>query len=147
MEGRFLDTNILMRYLAGDDEQKAQKALDLLIRIEKGEEKGITSPLVIFETVFLLQRSYKVPKQRIREILLPIISLRNLYLPDKNLCYQAFVIYVDKNIPFADAYYAAYMLKEGISHIYSWDKDFDKIEGITRLEPEEGGHDNAHIDS
>ena len=57
MEGRFLDTNVLIGYLAGDDEQKAQKALGLLIRIEKGEEKGITSPLVIFETVFLLQRS------------------------------------------------------------------------------------------
>ena len=136
MEGRFLDTNILVRYLAGDDEQKAQKALDLLIRIEKGEEKGITSPLVIFEVVYLLQRSYKVPKQRIREVMLPIISLRNLYLPDKNLCHQAFDIYVDKNIPFADAYYVVYMLREGISSIYSWDKDFDRIEGITRIEPE-----------
>ena len=42
------------------------------------------------------------------------------------------------SIGFLDTNYnAAYMLAEGIPNIYSWDKDFDKIEGITRLEPEE----------
>lgn len=132
----FLDTNVLMRYLAGDDEHKAQRALNLLIRVERGEEKLITSPLVIFETVFLLQRSYGVSRQRVRELVLPVISLRNLHLPDKNIFYRAFDIYVDKNISFADAYITAYMFDEEITRIYSWDKDFDKIEGITRLEPE-----------
>jgi hypothetical protein len=42
----FLDTNILLRFLTKDDEQKAQQALNLLMRIERGEEKAITSPLV-----------------------------------------------------------------------------------------------------
>ncbi len=42
------------------------------------------------------------------------------------------------SIGFLDTNYnATYMLAEGISNIYSWDKDFDKIEGIARLEPEE----------
>jgi predicted nucleic acid-binding protein len=44
---------------------------------------------------------------------------------------------VSKNISFADAYNAAYMLTEEVASIYSWDIDFDKIEGIHRLEPEE----------
>jgi len=52
MPACFLDTNILLRFLTRDDEQKAQQALDLLLRIERGEEKVITSPLVIFETIF-----------------------------------------------------------------------------------------------
>jgi hypothetical protein len=30
------------------------------------------------------------------------------------------------------------MISEEIFNIYSWDRDFDKIEGIVRLEPEEG---------
>jgi predicted nucleic acid-binding protein len=30
---------------------------------------------------------------------------------------------------------AAYMLAEEISQIYSWDRDFDKLDGITRVEP------------
>ncbi|MBV9690527.1 MAG: hypothetical protein JO202_12570 [Ktedonobacteraceae bacterium] len=51
--------------------------------------------------------------------------------------HRASEIYVSKNISFADAYNAAYMLTEAAASIYSWDIDFDKIEGIHRLEPEE----------
>lgn len=135
MSASFLDTNILLRYFTRDDEQKAQRALDLLIRVERGEEKIITSSLVIFETVFTLQRFYKVPRQRIKELILSIISLRGLHLPGKNVYYQAFDLYVAHNISFADAYNAAYMLSEEISNIYTWDTDFDRIDGIVRLEP------------
>ena len=137
MPACFLDTNILLRYLTRDDEPKAQRALNLLMRVEQGEEKVITSSLVIFETVFTLQSFYKVPRQRIKELILSIISLRGLHLPAKNVYYQAFDLYVTKNISFADAYNAAYMLSEQVSSVYSWDKDFDKIDGIVRLEPEE----------
>ncbi len=133
----FLDTNILLRFFTRDDEQKAQQALNLLMRIEQGEEKAITSSLVIFETVYTLQSFYQVPRQRIKEQVLSIISMRSLHLPDKNLYYHAFDLYVTKNISFADAYNAAYMISEHISNIYSWDRDFDKVPGIVRLEPEQ----------
>lgn len=135
MPAIFLDTNILLRYLTRDDEQKAQRAFDLLIKVEQGEEKVITSSLVIFETVFTLQSFYKVPRTQIRELITSIISLRGLHLAGKNVYYQAFDFYATRNISFADAYNAAYMLAEQITGIYSWDKDFDKIEGIIRLEP------------
>ncbi len=133
----FLDTHVLLRYLTRDDEGKAQRTFSLLIRIERGEEKVMTSSLVIFETIYTLQSFYRVPQLRIKELLLPIISLRNLHLPGKNVYYRALDLFVTKNISFADAYNAAYMIDEEITYVYSWDKDFDKIEGITRLEPEE----------
>jgi len=43
---------------------------------------------------------------------------------------------------FADAFNAAYMKARGTTQVYSWDTDFDSIEGITRLEPEELLNDN-----
>jgi predicted nucleic acid-binding protein len=131
----FLDTNILLRYLTRDDEHKAQNALALLTRVEQGQEKVITSSLVIFETIFTLQSFYHVPRPQIRDLLLPIIALRGLQLSDKHIYPQAFDHYVNKNISFADAYNAAYMLAESCSAIYSWDTDFDKIDGVARLEP------------
>jgi predicted nucleic acid-binding protein len=134
----FLDTNILLRFFTGDDSQKAQQALNLFMRIERGEEKVITSSSVIFETVYTLQSFYKLARGEIKDKLLPIISMRGVHLPDKGVYYRAFDLYVTKNISFADAYNAAYMISEEIFNIYSWDRDFDKIEGIVRLEPEEG---------
>src|SRR5437879_773803 len=104
---RFLDTNLLVRYLTRDDEQKARRALALLQRLERGEERVRSTVIVIFETVFTLQRYYKVPKPRIRELMVPIIALRGLHLPNKSLLVRALDVYVERNISFADAYHAA----------------------------------------
>lgn len=135
---RFLDTNILLRYFTRDDAQKARQALALLQRIERGEERVETSLPVIFETVFTLQRRYHEPKPRIRELLIPILRLRGLHVPNKNRCLEALDLYAEKaNLSFADAFTAATMRARGIPQVYSWDTDFDTIEGISRLEPEE----------
>lgn len=136
MSLHFLDTNILLRYLVGDCDEQAERSLNLLMKVEQGEERVFTSALVIFETVFTLQKFYKVPRQEIAEQISSIISMHNLQLPEKSVYYRAFDIYVSKAISFVDAYNAAYTLTQGHPTIYSWDTDFDKIEGITRVEPE-----------
>ena len=141
---KFLDTNILLRYLTRDDEDKAQRTFNLLLKVERGEERITTSSLVIFETIYTLQSFYKVPRRTIKELLLPIIALKNLQLSGKDVYYRAFDLYIDKNISFTDAYNAAYMIDEEITYVYSWNKDFDKIEGITRLEPEEQRSNDDH---
>lgn len=138
MAAHFIDTNVLIRYLTRDDPGKAQQALKLLTRVERGEEKVAISPMVIFEVVFTLQRQYHVPKEQIRESLGDILSLRGVEIPNKQLFRRALDLYAQRPISFADAYNAAYMRSRKLSEIYTWDKDFDKIEGIIRMEPEEG---------
>jgi predicted nucleic-acid-binding protein len=85
--------------------------------------------------VYTLGRRCGVGRERIRELLLPIIGLRGLKLPGKRLLQQALDLYCDKGISFADAYNAALMLAQGQKEIYSHDADLARIEGITRLEP------------
>lgn len=136
MPSRFLDTNVLLRYFTLDDEEKAEKALALLTRIENGEERVETSHLIIFETIFTLQRYYQVPRVRIRELLRPVIRMRSLHLPLKSCCMDALDIYVESNVSFADAFTVAYMKTRGIEEIYSWDTDFDKLEDVLRVEPD-----------
>jgi len=133
---RFIDTNLFIRYFTRDDEEKAQRVLSLLKRVERGEEKITTSSLVIFETIFTLQSFYQVPKQQVKELMLPILNLKGLKLPGKGLYQQALDNYVKKNVSFTDAFNATFMLKKGIKELYSYDEDFDKIKGIKRLTPE-----------
>ena len=135
MPPRFLDTTILLRYLTGDDPKKAAGALALLHRIEEGEERVATSPLVIFETVFTLQKAYRIPRSQIRAALSDLISLRGVELPNKPVYLQALDLYTEKNISFADAYNAAYIHAHHLNEIYSFDTDFDKIDDIIRVEP------------
>src|SRR4051812_9118106 len=122
MTMRFLDTNTLIAYFTRDDEQKAQQALALLQRLEDGRERVVTSPLVIFEVVFTLQRRYKEPKKRVAALVLPLLGLPGLQLANKALWRQAFRFYTTYPVGFADAYNAAYMQSVHVSEIYTWDE-------------------------
>ena len=135
---RFVDANIFLRYFTKTDPQKAERARQLLERVERGEEKVTLAMLIVFETVFTLERTYKVPKAQIREMLVDVLSLRGIQLPGKTLCFQALDVYCEKNVSFVDAYVAVYMKSRALSEIYSWDTDFDKLSGISRIEPGEG---------
>lgn len=132
---RFIDTNLFLRYFTRDDEKRAQDVLELLKRVERNEEKVITSPLVIFELVFTLESYYKVPRKEIKKLLQPILDLRGLRLDFKDLLELALELYSEQRISFTDAFNACFMQKRKIKEIYSFDEDFDKIEGIKRVIP------------
>jgi len=93
--------------------------------------------MVVFETVFTLERSYKVPKTEIRDAILALLSMPGLILPGKRRYVRIFEFYVDYNLPFGDAYIAAEMERFGATELYSFDRQFNRVSGITRLEPEE----------
>jgi predicted nucleic acid-binding protein len=106
-----------------------------LKRIEQGEVKVRTSETVIFETVFTLERSYHQEKAAIRETLLPLLGLPVIVLPRKRRYRKVFSLYVDANLPFADAYHAVLMEQLNLEEIVSFDTDFDRIAGLTRVQP------------
>ena len=132
---RFLDTNVLVRFLTGDDPAKSGRALALLQKVDRGEEQLITSPLVIFETIFTMEKTYHASREAIRKGVEAVISLRGLRLANKRLYNDAFDLYLTANISFADAFNAAFMRSRRHTEIYGWDTDFDRLEGITRVEP------------
>lgn len=90
---------------------------------------------MVFEAVFLLEKSYKVPKANVREKITAVIALRGFALAEKALCLEVLDLYVEKNISYADAYNAAWMLAHGVSEVYSWDREFDRVPDLVRIEP------------
>lgn len=132
---RFVDTNIFLRYCVADDVSKSTAVLELLERVERNEEKIVVSPLVVFETIFTLQSFYRVSRKRIQELLLPILSLRGLRLAHRVVFVSALELFAHKSISFADAFNACFMKELGLKEIYSYDSDFDTIEGIERVVP------------
>lgn len=132
---RFIGTNLFLRYFTKDDEIKAKRVLGLLKKIEYGEEDVITSPLVIFEIIFTLEKFYKISKSEIRDLVLPILALKGLEVPFKGIYQSAMDFYVKYSIPFTDAFNIAFMQAKDIKEIYSYDEDFEKIKGIRRFVP------------
>lgn len=133
---KFIDTNILLRFMTYDDEERARRGLALLHKVEQGELRLVTSTMVIFETIFVLRRKYRASHENIREALLPVLTLDGLYVPERNLLIRALDLCVEFNVPLADAYNVASMEYLGIDEIFSWDPHFNRFPTITRLEPE-----------
>jgi predicted nucleic acid-binding protein len=131
----FLDTNILLRHVRADHPEHSPRATAYLSQVEQGEIKVWTAVTVIFETVFVLQRLYQQPKVAIRDVLMPLIDLPGIVLPGKRQLREAFDLYIDLNMSFPDAYHVALMKRLRLTEIVSFDHDFDRIPGITRVEP------------
>lgn len=131
----FIDTNILLRYLTKDDPVQFPRCRHLFKKAQDGEVLLITSTLVIAELIWTLASYYRVPKEQIIEKTSIIIGSPAVQILEKDLIAEALVLYGRKNIDYIDAYNAVLMRPLGLKEIYSYDKDFDKIEGIHRLEP------------
>ena len=133
---QFIDTNIFIRFIADDDEDKARRGLALLSGVERGEVRLVTSTMVIFETIFVLRSRYRLSHADIREAVFPILMLTGLQVPDRHLLLRALDLCVERNVPMAEAYNVASMEAAGITEIYGWDPHFNRFPTITRLEPE-----------
>ena len=130
-----IDANIILRFLTNDIPKQADHCTKLLKRIESGLEEVWLPDLVLADIVWTLEKFYKQPKQRIQELLIPILELKGLRHNNKKISKLAFQLYVEKNIDWTDAFVAAQMITQKKFEIYSYDSDFDKVDGINRLEP------------
>ena len=131
---RFVDTNVFLRHLTGDDAQKAAACRRLLTALDAGTETALTSECVIAEIVYVLSRLYKLPRDQIATIVPPLLSLRGLDVP--GVVARSFDVYAsNRALDFEDAVTVAHMESRGITALYSYDRGFDSVAGITRIEP------------
>ncbi len=135
-EPAFVDTNIFLRYLTGDDPEQAPKARTLLERAERGEEQLITTVLTIAEIIWVLESVYELSRASIRAKAVAILGLDGLTVEHQDVLLQAIVWYEEKNVDFADAYSAAWMEHRGLDEVYTFDQDFNRFEGLTPLQPD-----------
>jgi uncharacterized protein len=133
----FLDANIFLRYLTRDDPAKAERCYDLFQRMKRKEIRVITSESVLAEVVYVLSsRSlYQLSRERVRALLLPIISLPGLRIANRRTFLRALDLFAGANLDFEDALSLAHMERMNIKVIISYDQDFDRFKNIQRREP------------
>ena len=139
---RLLDANIFLRYLAPaptpTDQRKARACLALFQRLRTGEESAWTIEAIITEVCYVLRspRQYGLAPADIAARLRPLLALRGLKVPHKRTIMRALEIWVlHPTLDFEDALAIAHMERRGMGEIVSYDTDFDRIAGITRIEP------------
>jgi predicted nucleic-acid-binding protein len=130
-----IDANIILRFLTNDDPAKAEACAKLLEKVERNECRVWLPDLVLADIVWTLEKFYRTSKTEIAELLTPLVSLRGMHCPDKESVLRALVLYTRHNIDWTDAFVAAQIVSQGTEMIFSYDRDFDKIGEIKRIEP------------
>ena len=128
MKRIFLDSNILLRYLLGDTEAPKVK------KILKGKNTLVVPDIVVAEVVWTLGRFYKWSKEKIAQFLFVLLKGKNIEF-NENIIFPALSTYLKYNVTYTDAYISIVMKQVKIKDIYSYDRDFDKIQGVNRIEP------------
>src|SRR4051812_31833944 len=114
----FLDTNVLVRHILGDEPMHSPLASAYIERIVRGDFAVRTADTVIFETIYTLQRFYRVPRPSIRDSLLPIIRLPGIVLPGKSSYGRVLDLYVNQpSLSIADCYHAVLVRRLKLTEI------------------------------
>lgn len=130
----FIDTNVLLRFFLADHQKHFQSVIRLFKKAKDNEVSLITNIMIITELVWTLRSYYKLTKDEIVNKLKEIVSLDFLEISSKNILLAAIDYFENKNIDFIDALSAAWMKEKNLDTIFSFDRDFEKIEGIKRLQ-------------
>lgn len=132
---RTIDADVILRYLTNDVPEQAKQVEELFNRVEVGNEDVFLPDIILADIIWILEKYYKQTREDIREWITAILSLQGLTFSDKKMALNALDIYVAKKIDWSDASAAIQMLQRDITEIYSFDKHFDRIDGIIRIEP------------
>ncbi len=128
---KLLDSNLLLRFLLNDNTEQANAVQKLL---ESCTDELILTDVSIAEIIWVLTSYYKLPKQEVADKIKLLLALKTIYA-NKPVLFKALSIYQSTNVDYIDAYVAAYAEDEQAAGIYSFDKDFEKIASVKRLEP------------
>ena len=120
-----LDTNIIIRFLLGDNEEHLAKSTEYFEQIELGSMEVEILSDVLMEAFFVLTKFYKLPKVEVISDLKTILSFEGVVNKDKVILFETLSIIENKNIDFVDALICAKCKFQNYEKL-SFDKDLSK---------------------
>ena len=133
----FIDTDVIIRFLTGDDPEKQAAATALFEQVEQGLLTIQAPDTVIADAVYVLSspRLYHIVRSDIQEMLAALVRLPQFHIQNRLSVLQALDLYASTKLDFGGALIIASMQQQSSQVLYSYDTDFDRIKGITRREP------------
>ncbi|MGA2387147.1 MAG: type II toxin-antitoxin system VapC family toxin [Candidatus Bathyarchaeia archaeon] len=137
---KFLDANVFVYAYYKPRKQLSQKEIDMkeaaqriIANIFEGKDRVLTSVVHLSEVVNILKHGF--PTDQVSEIMRGVFMLENVIVADvtRDIYFAANELGDNLRLDANDALAVDIMKLNGISEIYSFDEDFDKVEGIRRI--------------
>jgi len=137
---RFLDANIFVyafysahRELTPRETEMKEHSKRILRGISDGDEMALTTVVHLSEVANILKRG--MSSQRLSEFLLGLFMLETVMIEGVSAdhYFSAVELGGELEVDPNDALAVEVMKKHGVDEIYSFDSDFDRIHGVTRV--------------
>ena len=137
MSDPFLDTDIIVRLLTGDDIAKQAAAANLFEEIAAGRITVMAPDTVIADTVYVLssRRLYGLSREQVYAVVTPLLRLPAFRVANRRTLVRSLDLYRTTSVGFGDALIVAAMEQAGSMILYSYDRHFDDFSGLVRQEP------------
>ncbi len=127
-----LDTNVLVRYLVRDDQHQTEAARALLESLTP-ERPGYVCREVIVELVWVLERAYGFPRDRIGSVLEELVATEGLAIEAAGDVARASIRYRAGGAGFSDLMILAAAERSGARPMYTFDRKAARIDGVELL--------------
>lgn len=137
---RFLDANVFIyayykpkRQLTRKEKQMKEQAKQIISNVSQGKEEVTMTVVHVSEIVNILKHS--MPLDQLIKVIRGLFMLDNVKITDvtRGAYFAAAELGEDLRLEANDALAVDIMKMNNIDEIYSFDEDFDRIEGIRRL--------------
>lgn len=125
-----LDTNVILRYLVEDPasiEPRFAGVLPFFEALARGERRALLTPLVLFQTYFVLTRHYRVPSAEAASVLRDLLSMKGLLVAEKTTLRACLDTLIARPVDLVDAYLAALCSTKRLAGVYSFDEGLRKL--------------------
>lgn len=131
---QFIDANIFLEVLL--KQKRTEECKAYLKRVRRGEVTALTTDFIV-DTISIIMDSAGCKPAKLRKFQLSLLKYKGLTLYDLTMTDRVTATeQMEKhNLDFDDATVYAAMMATETNELISMDKEFDKIEGITRIEP------------
>jgi predicted nucleic-acid-binding protein len=128
-----LDTNILVRYLLGDDREQAEQAKMAIGRALSSGEPVVVCLLTLLETEWVLRSRAALGKREIIATFRMLLEARDLKIEEEETLEEALFLYDNHAADFADCLMAAHYTRLGCSSMLSFDRKATQLPSVVAV--------------
>lgn len=127
-----LDTNVLLRFLLQDEPDQSARAAILIGRFSQ-REPGFISNVTLAESVCVLERTYRRPKQEISSFVRGLLDAEEMVVENHEIVAQALRKFDGCSVDFADCLIERLGHSAGCTRTMTFDVNASKISGMVLL--------------
>ncbi len=127
-----IDTNVIVRYLVGDDAEQTEAARALLDGLTP-DDPGFICREVAIEIAWVLERSYGFTRARVAEALMELTASDSILVENSDDVAAAAYLYRQGGVGFSDLMVLSAAERAGATSLYTFDRRLARMEGVVLL--------------